>query len=242
MTMTKRAIPVLLAVAALALAPPRAKADPLPYTDHVCASAFTICIDFTIALTNTQGATSTNTGGFSWLFGGSVASSPLYTYTVTANFLNGDGVLTDFGIFGSPNLGATPTGASDGYTASTSCTSLNPANVQVCADANPPPVGNGITAGHSAWFTFTSGTSLATTSFGPNGLGFAGHIQGYGPTSCSIKVGSEYVYTNGVITAGTDCVPTTTVPEPVSAILLATGLIGTGLLRRRRRGNDVTNG
>lgn len=229
--MTKRALPVVLAMAALALAPPRAKAD-VNYTDHVCSSAFSVCVDFTIAQTS---YTAGSTGGF---FG--VASAPTYGYTVTANFLNGDGVLTDFGIFGTPNFGAAgPFTATTGFTASTNCTSLNPANVQVCADANPPPVGNGITAGQSAWFTFTSAQQLANSQFVSGGLGFAGHIQSYGVTNCSLKIGSYA--TDGVITAGTDCVPTTTVPEPVSAILLATGLIGTGLLRRRRRGNDVKN-
>lgn len=231
--MKKIALPVVLAAAALGLAPPQAQAQfwgpaPTPpaafvvstvVNQNVCASGFSICINFLLESTATN------------------------TYQLTATFTNGDGVLTDFGIFGSPFAGLVAGSASTGYTTSTACTSLSPANVAVCADANPPPVGNGITQGGTASFTFTTTTALSSANFSSSGgYGFAGHIQSYGSTNCSLKVGSEYVYTNGVIAAGTDCVPTTTVPEPVSAILLATGLIGTGLLRRRRRGNDVTNG
>jgi hypothetical protein len=40
---------------------------------------------------------------------------------------------------------------------------------------------------------------------------------------------------------GGDCVPTTTVPEPITMVLFGTGLAGVGLARRRRRSGDVEN-
>jgi hypothetical protein len=37
------------------------------------------------------------------------------------------------------------------------------------------------------------------------------------------------------------CVPVTTVPEPITVVLIGSGLAGIGVLRRRRKGLDVTN-
>lgn len=37
------------------------------------------------------------------------------------------------------------------------------------------------------------------------------------------------------------CTPTTVVPEPITMVLIGTGFAGIGLMRRRRKGLDITN-
>lgn len=239
------AFAVLVAVGSLAAAPqgvqaggfwgstPTAPLVSYPITTfaptNYCATSFNICVEFQLTQIDAT------------------------TYTAQAHFdvqnpMAGDfGVMTGFGITAPALTNVVVTGVSPtnwtGYPStlggSTSqCNDLT-GTAYACAESNSQPGGviaNGVAPGGTATFTFTTATAL--TSQSP--LAFSSHIQSYGTTNCSIKIDSSPG--GAVVTAGSDCVPTTTVPEPVSAILLATGLIGTGLLRRRRRGHDVTNG
>src|SRR5205814_1299762 len=153
---------------------------------------------------------------------------------------NAGGVLTDFGIDATSGT-FTGTGVSGSGTwqiePQVNCSLQD----EVCAQAEAPGPSNGLTVGQTAILSFTSTgfTGLGTGTSAP----FANaHIQSFGTTGCSIKVGTgtnEYSVnvTGGSYQAGdganatTDAncgSTTTTTPEPASIFLVGTGLAGLG--------------
>ena len=105
-------------------------------------------------------------------------------------------------------------------------------------------INDGLPVGGYVIISFTS-TNLAT--YNMDALYARSHIQSFGATDCSIKPdsqGPDHVV-GDVATINADCgMPTEVVPEPITMVLLGSGLAGIGgvKLRRRRREEEVGSG
>jgi hypothetical protein len=217
--------PVLIASAfcfASALTPRAAIAD--TPTQQVCSTgSLVVCVNF--ALSGSSG-----------------------NYALTVNYVssNGGGVLSAFGIdgLGSYNFTATGVTSSPGtsFSFGSNCALQDPA----CALAATPAPQNGLTVGQSATLNFTA--SGFSGLFSSSAAADAHVISFDNPTYCSMKVSTsstEYEAAgrstagggtpSGSFNGGSLCATTTT-PEPATAALLATGMMGlAGGLRIRRR-------
>ena len=212
----------------LAVAPARANASVI--TDLVCAgAALEVCVNFD--LTQVSGNNyqlvvtfQSSTGAIGQQ--GAMRAAGLYDQTGALSFTN-----------------VTVKGTTTGDNWSTGCQPLaGNSYAWACGSANSSS-SDLIPLGGSVTITFTSSALISASDFSSTGnLGFRSMIQQLGPLSCSIKPDSRSPdgTLGGVSTTNADCSVT---PEPVSMLLLGTGLAGItgmGFVRRRRREDDAS--
>lgn len=223
----------LTAVAVLLATPLAARAAVTTiYSSNACTTgslilcnAFEVTFDGTstyhLLVTNNSAGSTVPDAGFITGVGIFNNTSSTYTFTVT---------------------GGIPTGWTDAVaTSSSTCNDLGGPDGQSAGDLVLGVCYNGATTTQMLDISFTSNVTLSAADFGSNGdlLIMGDHVQGLG--TCSAKF-----YSDGAVgtSSGTslDTCYGSTVPEPVSSLLFATGLLGLGAIRRRRRGVDVENG
>jgi hypothetical protein len=113
--------------------------------------------------------------------------------------------------------------------------------IEVAGNSNQG-INNGLPVGGSVLIGFTS-TNLH--NYDIENLYARSHIQGYGENGCSLKPDSR---AEGNVVDGIDAIddrcgtmapppppPPEVVPEPITMVLLGSGLLGVGVARRRRR-------
>ena len=221
--MRTRLLPLVIAVAAVGAASSGAKAQTLV----TCPNVFSVCVDFTLTYTQTS-------TGYDWRLLTNYVSAPSGLLTATGIYYNGKPAPN----FGITNVQVFPT-TTTGWQAGAGCTDLSFQNGTTVLTSACESTTNGINyavaPGGQIQVTFSSTGSAFYDAWtaNPSLLGFRAHIQGYGATNCSLKLDTGV---RGYV-ASTDCAPPSTVPEPVSIVLLASGLGGLALpaLRRRRR-------
>lgn len=225
--MRKLGVAAGLALVTLALGPGVARADSPVFSQLVCTgTAFDVCNTFDLVATDNPGEYQLTV-----------------TYTSTTANAGEEGVLTSAGIYsilGSPSWNFTNVATSTSNWSVGTCNDLSGsplATMLACASADAPAPTNGLAVGESVTFTFTSSTAITADAFGPNGdLGFRSHVQSFGPSSCSLKPDSRIGVVDGVEAVNLRCAgPSTTVPEPVTMVLVGTGMMGMGVIRRRKR-------
>lgn len=226
-----------LAIAALGLTAPGARAaDPSPFLTDAFCTDFHLCLSFDL----------TDLGSLSYKLevtytgapdGLTTAQQGAVTAAGITDLLAEPGFTLTFGeiLFVSGGKTWEVCGSND----------LNPPFVLLCAAADAGnALANGLQLNEMVAFSFTSDKALAASDFtGAGELGFRAHVQSFGPLGCSLKPDSRADgHLVGTITADnwdTQC-GGSTVPEPVSTVLLGTGLLFTGALLRRRHVKEVT--
>lgn len=237
--MRKRIKQFSVAIAALTLVPLGLRADPI-YSQLVCSgTAFDVCLTFDLTTTGVANQYQLVT-----------------TYTSTTANPGEEGVIRSAGIYSILDSSSwnftnvAVTNASGHAWSAGGCNDLSGAPADIflaCASADAPPTSNGLGVGESVTLTFSSLDAITADALGARGdLGLRGHVQAVGPNGCSLKPDSRIGVVDGVDAVNARCatptVPGSTTPEPITMLLLGSGLLGVGAVRRRRKGFDVVNG
>ncbi len=186
-----------------------------------CPNTYGVCVNFSL---------SQNSGSGVWTLTTHYLSSPSGLLTSTGAYYNA-GTQTSFGISNVTLLGS-PTGWTSGH-----CTDLNMNSgatslLGACASTTHG-INDALAPLGSLSLTFTANSAF-TNAVLANDIGFRAHIQGYGSTSCSIKLDTGA--SGNIGSAGSDCIVPPSVPEPTTLALFAAGLaaLGLGFVLRRR--------
>lgn len=229
--MRRLVLAIALALAAVGFSAERAQAT-LPTTDaaSACSNVFNICMAWNLELV-----------GDTWTLTTNYVSSPSGVLTGTGIYYNAGKDDPGFGIGGVTLVNPT---TDQHWGSGKLCNDLSMNNgstelLKACGATNG--IGNGVVPPDGqVVFTFTTSNTERFEAAIQNGeLDYRAHIQGYGPTGCSLKLDTGAQGQVG--SAGTDCMPANSVPEPITMALLGTGLAGVGFIRRRRKGTDVVS-